>query len=162
MTRVNVLASVLYRKSVGLKTQNFTRLVWKNNRREFVSSLSAMQFLVACIGLKNISHLQAEEIISVLHTVYGYNTEEFSDLLRGASEKSDYSDEYNDVIFQMHLILSACINSITKKEKGYVSTVSRYIKAFHNLPRAFLSITDNSGISPSDAIEYSKSYLQPD
>ncbi len=162
MTRLNVLASVLYRKSVSLKNQNFNRLIWNNKRNELVSSLSAMQFLVACIGLKNISHSQAEEIISVLHVTYNYNTEEFSDLLRKASDESDYSDEYDNVIFQMHLILSKCINSIIKKEKGYILTVSSYIKAFHNMPRAFLSITDKSRISPSDAMEYSKSYLKLD
>ena len=162
MTRINVLASVLYSKSVELKTHNFNKLIWNNNRNKLVSSLSAMQFLVASIGLKNISHTQAEEIISVLHATYDYNTERFSDLLRGASDESAFPNEYDDVIFQMHLILSRCINSIVKKEKGYLNTVSRYIKAFHNLPRAFLSITDKSKISPSDAIAYSKSYLNLD
>ena len=98
----------------------------------------------------------------MLHATYDYNTERFSDLLREASDKSDYSDEYDDIIFQMHLILSMCINSIVKKEKGYMNTVSRYIKAFHNLPRAFLSMTDKNRLSPSDAIEYSKSYLNLD
>ena len=121
-----------------------------------------MQFLVACIGLKNISHTQAEEIISVLHIAYNYNTEEFSNLLREASDESNYSHEYDDVIFQMHLILLKCINSAIKKEKGYINTVSSYIKAFHNLPRAFLSITDKYKISPADAIDYSKSYLKLD
>ena len=121
-----------------------------------------MQFLVASIGSKNISHTQAEEIISVLHDTYDYNTEQFSNLLREASDESDYSDEYDDVIFQMHLILLKCINSAMKKEKGYILTVSSYIKAFHNLPRAFLSITDKSRISPADAIDYSKSYLKLD
>ena len=162
MTRINVLASVLYSKSVGLKTQNFNKLIWNNNRNKLVSSLAAMQFLVASIGSKNISHTQAEEIISVLHDTYDYNTEEFSNLLREASDESDYSDQYDDVIFQMHLILLKCINSAMKKEKGYILAVSSYIKAFHNLPRAFLSITDKSRISPADAINYSKSYLKLD
>jgi hypothetical protein len=162
MTRINVLASVLYRKSVSLKNQDFNKLIWNNNRNELVSSLLEMQFLVACIGLKNISHTQAEEIISVLHIAYNYNTEEFSNLLREASDESNYSHEYDDVIFQMHLILLKCINSAMKKEKGYILTVSSYIKAFHNLPRAFLSITDKSRISPAEAIDYSKSYLKLD
>lgn len=149
-------------KSVSLKNQDFNKLIWNSNRNELVSSLSAMQFLVACIGLKNISHLQAEEIISVLQVTYNHNTEEFSDLLIEASDKSDYSDEYDDVIFQMNLILSKCINSVVKKEKGYILTVSRYIKAFHNLPRAFLSPTDKYRISPFDAIKYSKVYFKLD
>ena len=159
MTRVNVLASVLYRKSVSLKNQNFNKLIWNNNRKELISALSVMQFLVACIGLKNISRLQAEEIISVLHIVYHYDMQEFADLLRDATDESDYSNEYEGVIFQMHSILSECINSVMQKEKGYIQTVSNYIKAFHNLSRAFLPITDKSKISASDAIEYSKSYL---
>ena len=69
MTRIHVLASVLYSKSVGLKTRNFNKLIWNNNRNKSVSSLSAMQFLVASIGSKNISHTQAGEIISVLHDI---------------------------------------------------------------------------------------------
>ena len=162
MTRINVLASVLYSKAVSLKNLNFAKLVWKNNRNKLVSSLSEMQFLVACIGLKNISLPQAEEIISVLHNSYDHNTEDFSDLLREAAGESNYSDEYNDVVFQMNVILSECVNSAMKKEKGYIHTVSGYIKAFHNLPRAFLSITDKSAISPSDALKYSRSYLKID
>ena len=114
MTRINVLASVLYHKSVSLKGQNFNKLIWDNNRKELVSSLSAMQFLVACIGLKNVSDAQVEEIISVLQVSYNYNTEEFSDLLREASEESDYSDEYDNVIFQMHLIILFLIMVHTK------------------------------------------------
>ena len=160
MTRVNVLASILYRKSVSLKNQNFNKLIWNNNRNELISSLSVMQFLVACIGLRNISRSQTEEIISVLHIEYHYDIQEFSDLLREATDEPDYSDEYENVIFRMHSILSMCINSAMQKEKGYIRTVSGYIKAFHNLPRAFLSITDKSKISPSAAIEYSKSYLK--
>ena len=160
MTRVNVLASVLYRKSVSLKNQNFNKLIWNNNRNELISSLSAMQFLVACIGLRNISRSQAEEIISVLHIAYHYDMQENSDLLREATDESDYSNEYEDLLFRMHSILSMCINSAKQKEKGYIRTVSSYIKAFHNFPRAFLSITDKSKISPSDAIEYSTSYLK--
>ena len=160
MTRVNVLASVLYRKSVSLKNQNFNKLIWNNNRNELISSLSAMQFLVACISLRNISRSQAEEIISVLHIAYHYDMQENSDLLREATDESDYSNEYEDLLFRMHSILSMCINSAMQKEKGYIRTVSSYIKAFHNFPRAFLSITDKSKISPSDAIEYSTSYLK--
>ncbi len=159
MTRSNILASVLFRTSVSLKNQNFSKLVWKHNRDKLISSLSAMQFLTSCIGLKNITLSQTDEIISILQNSYGYDTDEFSDLLREASEEASYSDEYDEILFQMHYILSDCINSATQKGKGYINTISRYIKAFHNLPRAFLSLTDRSKISPKDAIEYSKSYL---
>ena len=162
MTRTNILASMLYRIAVSLKNINFSKLVWKHNREKLISTLSAMQFITGCIGLKNISLTQAEEIISILSTSYGYDKDELSNSLKEATAMSDYSDEYEELLFNMHFILSECINSAVKRKKGYVSTISRYIKAFHNYPRAFLSLADKSKISPTDAIEYSKSYLKLD
>ena len=85
-----------------------------------------------------------------------------ANLLKEAVEESNCSAEYEDVIFQMQWILSNCINCVVKKKKGYILTVSKYIKAFHNFPRAFLSQEDKLKISPSDAIKYSKSYLKLD
>ena len=162
MTRTNILASMLYRIAVSLKNMNFSKLVWKHNREKLISTLSAMQFITGCIGLKNISLTQTEEIISILSTSYGYDKDELSNSLKEATAMSDYSDEYEELLFDMHFILSECINSAVKRKKGYVSTISRYIKAFHNYPRAFLSLADKSKISPTDAIEYSKSYLKLD
>ena len=66
MTRTNILASMLYRIAVSLKNMNFSKLVWKHNREKLISTLSAMQFITGCIGLKNISLTQTEEIISIL------------------------------------------------------------------------------------------------
>ena len=162
MTRTNILASMLYRIAVSLKNINFSKLVWKHNREKLISTLSAMQFITGCIGLKNISLTQTEEIISILSTSYGYDKDELSNSLKEATAMSDYSDEYEELLFNMHFILSECINSAVKRKKGYVSTISRYIKAFHNYPRAFLSLADKSKISPSEAIEYSKFYLKLD
>ena len=162
MTRVNVLATVLYHMSVDLKNQNFNKLLWKHNRDKLLSSLSAMQFLTACIGLRDISFSRAEQIITTLNIAYEYDTDNFSDLLKEASEKSNYSAEYDDILFQMHWILSDCIDSVVKMRKGYILTVANYIKAFHNYPRAFLPLNDKLKISSLDAIEYSKSYLKLD
>ena len=162
MTRTNILASMLYRIAVSLKNMNFSKLVWKHNREKLISTLSAMQFITGCIGLKNISLTQTEEIISILSTSYGYDKDELSNSLKEATAMSDYSDEYEELLFDMHFILSECINSAVERKKGYVSTISRYIKAFHNYPRAFLSLADKSKISPTNAIEYSKSYLKLD
>lgn len=162
MTRANILASLLYRTAVSLKNMNFNKLVWKHNREKLISSLSAMQFITGCIGLKNISLSQTKEIISVLSTSYGYNKEELSNALKEASAMADYSDEYEELLFEMHFILSECVNSVVQTKKGYINTISRYIKAFHNYPRAFLSLADKSKISPMDAIEFSKSYLKLD
>ena len=121
-----------------------------------------MQFLTACMGLRDISFPRAEQIITTLNVTYEYDTDNFSDLLKEAVEESNCSAEYEDVIFQMQWILSNCINCVVKKKKGYILTVSKYIKAFHNFPRAFLSLEDKLKISPSDAIKYSKSYLKLD
>ena len=162
MTRANILASLLYRTAVSLKNMNFNKLVWKHNREKLISSLSAMQFITGCIGLKNISLSQTKEIISVLSTSYGYNKEELSNALKEASAMADYSDEYEELLFEMHFILSECVNSVVQTKKRYINTISRYIKAFHNYPRAFLSLADKSKISPMDAIEFSKSYLKLD
>ena len=162
MTRTNILASMLYRIAISLKNMNFSKLVWKHNREKLISTLSAMQFITGCIGLKNISLTQTEEIISILSTSYGYDKDELSNSLKEATAMSDYSNEYEELLFDMHFILSECINNAVERKKGYVSTISRYIKAFHNYPRAFLSLADKSKISPTDAIEYSKSYLKLD
>ena len=160
MTRTNVLASLLYRTAVNLKTMNFNKLVWKHNREKLISALSAMQFITGCIGLKNISLSQTEEIITILSTSYGYDQDELSNALKEATAMSDYSDEYEELLFEMHFILSECVSSVVQTKKGYIHTISRYIKAFHNYPRAFLSLADKSKISPEDAIECSKSYLK--
>ena len=163
MTRINVLASMLYQTAVSLKNMNFNKLVWKHNREKLISSLSEMQFITGCIGLKNISLSQTEEITNILSTSYGYNKEDFSNALKEATSMADYSDEeYEELLFEMHFILSECVNVVVQRKKGYISTISRYIKAFHNYPRAFLSLADKSKISPQDAIEYSKSYLKFD
>ena len=162
MTRGNVIASVLYREAINLKKQDFNKLVRKGHRKNLISSLSAMQFLTGCLALKHISLVQAESMISTLQNIYHFDTEEFSKRLREASDESDFSVEYDELIFQMHSILSACIHEIIQKKKGYTITVDRDIKAFHNLPRAFLSITDRSKISPADAIEYATSYMRLD
>ena len=162
MTRTNVLASLLYQTAVSLKNMNFNKLVWKHPRGKLISALSAMQFITGCLGLKNISLSQTEVIITILSTTYGYNKDEFSNALKEANAMSDYSEEYEELLFEMHAILSECVNSVVQTKKGYIGTISRYIKAFHHYPRAFLSLTDKSWISPKDAIEYAKPHLKLD
>ena len=158
MTKTNVLASVLYRSAVSLKNQNFKKLKLKRYRDELINSLSALQFLTHCVGMKSISFSQAQMIVSVLNT-YNYDTDALLKSLEEASDESDFSADYEELLFKMHWILSSCINSATQKRKGYINSINLYIKAFHNFPRAFLSLTDKSKISALEAIEYSKSYL---
>ena len=126
MTRTNILASMLYRIAVSLKNMNFSKLVWKHNREKLISTLSAMQFITGCIGLKNISLTQTEEIISILSTSYGYDKDELSNSLKEATAMSDYSDEYEELLFEMHAILSECLNNVVQTKKGYIDCICIY------------------------------------
>ena len=99
-------------------------------------------------------------IISTLQNAYEYEEEDLYELLNAASEEADFSDSYEKVLFQMQEILYACTSELTCRKKGYSERISLYLMGFHNLPRAFLSVTDRSKISPDEAIEYSASYLK--
>lgn len=70
-----------------------------------------------------------------------------------------YSDEYRALLSQMDHLLDSCLACLENREKGYRTKVYRYILAFHNMPRAFLSIGDRAKITPKEAVEYSMSYL---
>ena len=159
MTKSNILSSLLYRSAVSLKNQDYKKLKNKRYRGELINTLSAMQFLTHCVGMKSISLPQAEIIVSVLKNTYNYDTDTLLESLKEASDNSEFSADYEDLLFKMHWILSSCINSATQKRKGYINSINLYIKAFHNFPRAFLSLTDKSKISAQEAIEYSKSYM---
>ena len=160
MSRQNILASVLYRMALTWKRKGSDGFRRKKSRKKLIEQISAMQFLTHCVGSKHISSSQLSSVISVLQRTYEYETEELYSLLNEASEEADFSDSYEKVLFQMHEILCACILELTKRTKGYSERVARYLMAFHNLPRAFLSVTDRAKISPEEAIEYSESYLR--
>ena len=160
MSRQNILASVLYRKSVSLKGKGSDEFRRKKNHERLIKQISAMQFLTYCVGSKYIPSSKLPFIISVLQNTYEYETEELYALLNEAAEEADFSDSYEEVLFQMQEILCACILELTQKQKGYPERVSLYLMGFHNLPRAFLSVTDQSKISPDEAIEYSAPYLR--
>lgn len=162
MTRSNVLAAILYKTAVGLKNRNYSKLFWTKNRNELVKSLSAMQFLTHCIGMDCITDDQTEIILSTLKNTFNFETHELSDLLNKATAEADLSQEYQDLLFRMNLILSSCIYEITERKNGRADSVRRYICGFHNMPRAFLSLSDKMKISPADAWNYSESYLKFD
>ena len=160
MSRQNRLALVLYRMAVSLKRRGFHEICRRKNREKLIEKLSAMQFLTQCIGLKRISASMLPSIISTLQNAYEYEEEDLYELLNAASEEADFSDSYEKVLFQMQEILYACTSELTCRKKGYSERISLYLMGFHNLPRAFLSVTDRSKISPDEAIEYSASYLK--
>ena len=162
MTRGNVLAALLYRKAVELKNQNYSKLYWKKNRDNLIKSLSAMQFLTHCIGMDSIQDDQAEIILSTLKNSFFFDTADLRNSLNEASAESNITKEYRDLLFHMNLILSSCIYEVSEAKSGCAESVRRYIFGFHNLPRAFLSLSDKMKISPVQAWGYSKSYLKLD
>ena len=160
MSRQNILASVLYRMAVSLKSRDSHEICRKKNRAKLIEMLSAMQFLTHCVGLKHISASMLPSIISILQNTYEYEKEELYELLREATKEADFSDSYEKVLFQMQEILYACISELTYRKKGCPERITLYLMGFHNLPRAFLSVRDRSKISPDQAIEYSAPYLK--
>ena len=162
MTRNHVLASVLYRSALSLKTMDINILNKKKNRENVISTLSFMQFLTHCVGMKHITDEQAETILSVSKNAYAYDVSDISEFLREASSGTDFSAQYDELLFYMHVILSSCIKEMNGHRKGYKENVRRYILGFHNLPRAFLSPDDRWMISPNEARNYSESYVNSD
>ena len=160
MSKQNILASVLYHMALSLKGRSSHEICQRKNREKLSEKLSAMQFLTQCIGLKRISASMLPSIISILQNTYEYEKEELYELLSQATEEADFSDSYEKVLFQMQEILYACISELTYRKKGYPERITLYLMGFHNLPRAFLSVTDRAKISPDQAIEYSASYLK--
>lgn len=159
MTRANLLASVLYRSALTTKRLDPRSLRRKRDRERAVETLSMMQFLTGCLGMRQISDEQTEIILSVLEHTHHYDVSELAEPLRDAEAVTDLSPEYDDLLFRMHLILSDGLSAVMRKDGD---SAWRCMAAFHNLPRAFLSLGDTGRISPQDAWEWSKSYLKLD
>ena len=159
MTRTNLLASVLYQSALNMKSLDPRSLRRKKNREKAMEALSMMQFLTGCLGTRQISDEQTEIILSVLEHTYHYDVSELSEPLKDAEAHTDLSPEYDDLLFHMHRILSDGLSAVMRKDGD---SAWRCMAAFHNLPRAFLSLGDTGRISPQDAWEWSKSYLKLD
>lgn len=77
-------------------------------------------------------------------------------------DNPNYSVEHIKLATFMSNQITECIWFLTKKGKAYRKTVNRYVWGFHNLPRAFLSLSNSMCISPDEALEYYKPYLKLD
>ena len=159
MTRTNLLASVLYQSALNMKSLDPRSLRRKKNREKAMEALSMMQFLTGCLGMRQISDEQTEIILSVLEHTYHYDVSELAEPLKDAEAVTDLSPEYDDLLFRMRLILSDGLSAVMRKDGD---SAWQCMAAFHNLPRAFLSLGDTGRISPQDAWEWSKSYLKLD
>ena len=71
----------------------------------------------------------------------------------------DYSNEHIKLAMFMSNQITESISLLNTKEKNYRNTVKKYVYGFHNLPRAFLPLSNSMCISPDEAIKYYKSYL---
>ena len=160
MTRSNALASELYKMAVGLKCINFDKLVWGKNRKSLGDSIATMQFIVYCVGMKHISDQQAEVVLHCLEHTYHYETDELCSVLREAAPQAEYTEDYDELLFEMNVILSRCSKELHDRKKGYTERVRRYIYGFHNLPRAFLPLSSKARISFREARKYAEPYLK--
>ena len=159
MTKANLLASVLYQSAIAMKSMDLQGLRRKKTREKAMEVISIMQFLTGCLGIRHISDEQTEIILSVLEHTYHCDVSELSEPLKDSEAVTDLSPEYDDLLFSMHLILSDGLSAIMRKDGD---SAWRCMAAFHNLPRAFLSLGDSQRISPRDALEWSKSYSKLD
>ena len=135
-------------------------LLRRKNRDEVMRTLSEMQLLTACMGLDEITDEQVEIILSELSERAGEDLSETAAALKETSPNADTSETYRGLLFRMHRMLTACQRELSAREKGYARRAQTYMLAFHNLPRAFLSVSDRARISPEEAERYSDSYLK--
>lgn len=155
MTRVAVLAERLYDMGIGLKKHTPSNLKRRKLRQECIRDLSAMQFLVYCIGIKRISDEDARAIIRVLDAYRHPRLQNFADSLLEANEEADYSEEYDGFLFEMASSLDYCVSILSSKQTAEYGAVCKAMWAFHNAPRAFLSLSHGMKISLQDARKWS-------
>ena len=87
---------------------------------------------------------------------------QINELIFLLNDNPNYSGQYTELATFMSNQITECISFLNSKGKAYRQTVSRYVWGFHNLPRAFLSLSNPMRISPDDALEYYKPYLKLD
>lgn len=152
-----LLAERLYQLAIQLKHCKKSDLVFQ--RKALIRTLSTMQFFIRCIGMPHISDQQVELIVTAFKDIPNNDPNDISADSITAPSEVDYSEEYDDLLLKMSFILFCCIKVLTEKKKGYQQAFQTYILAFHNLPRAFLSVADRRKITPQEALEYAKSYI---
>ena len=160
MARQQILAARLYYDALSLKRMGPKDLLRRKNRDEVMRTLSEMQLLTACMGLDEITDEQGEIILSELSKRAGEDLSEPAAALKEASPNAETAETYRGLLFRMHRMLTACQRELSAREKGYARRAQTYMLAFHNLPRAFLSVSDRARISPEEAERYADSYLK--
>jgi hypothetical protein len=158
MTRNSVLAELLYVKAIEMKTMPFPSFLFSVSKRRMAENFNFLQFITSCLSMQTISDYEADRILEKLASDFQFSNIDFSEAFQTAKAASNHSVEYQDVLFLMNDILSSCMAEILRKRPAKTK-LRRLFFAFHNLPRAFLSLSDRRKITPAEAIEYARSYL---
>ncbi len=156
MTRHSILAELLYANAISLKRYSDRSLLFSKARKNLLNELMEMQFLVNNLCIKTLT----DEHLSMILNIVQIPNAHFVQALKTADPTIDLSPEYDDLLSEMRQMVLSCMNLITSKPKGYRRNVLLHIQAFHNLPRAFLSVTDRRKITISEAREYASFYLK--
>lgn len=162
MTKNELLAQELYKIAIATKQYNRSNLRWSRKRQALIRTLSTMQLLVQYIGMSQISDDQIELLKNALEYTLDLPYADFACQLKQTEASSNYSVAHMELLTEMSGILSLCIAELTKKQLGKYETVHKYIWGFHNFPRAFVSESDSSYITPAVAREYANSYFKCD
>ena len=158
MTRNSVLAELLYNKAIEMKTSPLSSFRLAVRKNQVYTNLSLMQFLAYCLSMETISACQSERILAKLVSDFYFSDAAFAEKFKNAKAENSRTPEYQDILFLMNDILSSCMAEILRKRPDKTK-LRRLFFAFHNLPRAFLSLSDRRKITPAEAIDYAHSYL---
>lgn len=171
MKNISAFAELLYVVSNFEKGRIKSSGIWKRKYvKALKNSLEIMVLLTHLISTnKEISQDEIRFLQGFIHQNNGviFSGEgNINALIDNKKEFGFSSHDFENVIKMMNDIILEIQNLLSTKTKKYKTKISYLLKAFHNLPRAFLDPNDatvfNLGfqpISPKDAIEYSCSYL---
>ncbi len=73
-----------------------------------------------------------------------------------------YSEKHIELATYMITVLDDCMVSLYRKERNYRTTVSKYIRGFHNIPKAFFAVENQARVSTEEAYKNFFSYIKCD
>ena len=138
--RIAVLAEPLYEMGLWLKRYDAVKLMRKKYRTEFLHTISAMQYILQWMQKGYINEREAIEIVRKLDSYQLPNLSCYQARFLEAHEQSDYSEDYYTLLSKMASTLQFCTDVIATKFKAEYHKVWKTMRAFHNAPRAFLSV----------------------
>lgn len=168
---MTVLAELLYVISNFEKGRVKSSGIWK---RKYVKSLkNSVEIMSLLTNLISENREISQDEISFLQCFIRENNDviflDEENLISLFCEKNnlDFSpNEFEDITRLMNDIIFEIKNLLLTKEKCYKTKISYLLRAFHNLPKVFLDLSDEKvfeheiqPIAKQEAIEYALSYL---